>query len=125
MSQSVEVTVAVVGMTELLRAIVESGFSHEETKSYQTEDGRRHAVDLVVRDEQGSSVGVKVDRKTGQATFVGHDGRDEKATALANRVIQRYAYATAVDQLKRKGYAIVKEQKQKDGTINLVAQRWR
>ena len=28
-------------------------------------------------------------------------------------------------ELKRKGYQIAKEEKQKDGTIKLVAQRWR
>jgi len=70
-------------------------------------------------------VGVKVDQKTGVATFVGHEGKDKRATALANRVAQRYAYSRVLDELKRKGYQIAKEEKQKDGTIHLVAQRWR
>ena len=126
MSQSVELSVVVVGMAELLRAVVEAGAQAlEEQKELRTEDGRTHAVDLVVRDEEGTEVGVRVDRKTGVATFVGHDGRNKGATALANRVVQRYAYSKVTDELRRKGYQIGKEEKQKDGTLKLVAQRWR
>jgi hypothetical protein len=124
-SQSVELTVAVVGMTELIRAIVEAGLRHEQRSEYRAEDGRTHAVDLVVSDEQGAQVGVKVDSKTGLATFVGHDGKDERASALARRVAQRYAYSKTLDELKRKGYQITTQETQKDGTIKLVAQRWR
>jgi hypothetical protein len=113
-------------MAELLRAVVEAGAQAlEEQKALRTEDGRTHAVDLVVRDEAGTEVGVRVDRKSGVATFVGHDGRNKAATALANRVVQRYAYSRVTDELKRKGYQIGKEEKQKDGTLKLVAQKWR
>jgi hypothetical protein len=121
----VDLSIVVVGLAELVRAVVESGFRYEEQKEFRTEDGRAHAVDLVVSDEQGTRVGVKVDSKTGVATFVGHDGRDKRATALANRVAQRYAYSKTVAELKRKGYQIAKEERQKDGTIKIVAQRWR
>lgn len=126
MSQSVEMSIVIVGMAELIRAVLEGGAQAcQEQKELRTADGRTHAVDLVVKDEQGTEVGVKVDQKTGVATFVGHDGKDKRATALANRVAQRYAYSKVMDELKRKGYQIGKEEKQKDGTIKLVAQRWR
>jgi hypothetical protein len=125
MSQSVEVGIVVVGLAELMRAIVEAGCEAVKQSEYQAADGRTHKVDLVVKDEQGTKVGVKVDQTTGVATFVGHDGKDKRATALAHRVAQRYAYSKTLDELKRKGYQIAKEEKQKDGTIKLVAQRWR
>lgn len=126
MSQSVELSVVVVGMAELLKAVVEAGAQAlEEQKELRTADGRTHAVDLVVRDDAGTEVGVRVDRKSGVATFVGHDGRNKEATALANRVVQRYAYSKVTDELRRKGYQIGKEEKQKDGSLKLVAQRWR
>jgi hypothetical protein len=124
-SQSCEIVIAVVGMAELLKAVVDAGLRHERRTEYKTEDGRTHAVDVVVTDEQGTQVGVKVDAKTGRATFVGHDGKDKRASALANRIAQRYAYSKTLAELKRKGYQITKEEKQKDGTIKLVAQRWR
>jgi hypothetical protein len=123
-SQSVELAIVVQGMTELLRAVAEAGLTHDEKTELRTEDGRTHRVDVVVRDEAGTEVGVRVDKKTGVAEFVGHDGRDKHATALAHRVAQRYAYSRVLAELKRKGYQVAKEEKQKDGTIRLVAQRW-
>src|SRR5262245_21421942 len=125
MSVSIEVVIVVNGMAAHLKAIAETGLQHEERDELVTEDGRRHKVDLVVTDEAGTQVGVKVDKKTGVATFVGHDDRDKRATGLANRVAQRYAYSKALDELKRKGYQVAREEKQKDGTIKIVAQRWR
>ena len=125
MSQSVELSILVVGMAELIQAVLESGFQHEEAKQLRTEDGRTHDVDLVISDEAGTRVGVRVDKQTGQASFVGHDGRDKRASALAHRVAQRYAYSKTLEELKRKGYQITREEKQTDGTIKLVAQRWR
>jgi hypothetical protein len=125
MSQSVDVAIVVVGLAELMRAIAEAGCEAVKQGEMRTEDGRRHAVDVVVKDEEGTQVGVKLDEKTGVATFVGHDGKDKKASALANRIAQRYAYSKVTEELKRKGYQLVKEEKQKDGTIRLVAQRWR
>jgi hypothetical protein len=125
MSQSVDVAILVVGLAELVRAVTEAGCEAVKQSEMRTEDGRTHKVDLVVRDEQGTEVGVKVDQKTGVATFVGHEGKDKRKTALANRVAQRYAYSKVLDELKRKGYQVAKEEKHKDGAITLVAQRWR
>ena len=93
MSQSVDVAILIVGMAELIRAMTEAGCEAMKQSEIKTEDGRTHKVDLVVKDEQGTRVGVKVDQKTGVATFVGHDGKDKRATALANRIAQRYAYS--------------------------------
>jgi len=125
MSQTVEISLVVQGLAALIQAIAESGLQHEETGELVTADGRRHAVDLVVTDESGAQVGVKVDPRTAVATFVGHDEKEQRATALANRIAQRYAYSKTLEELRRKGYQIAKEEKQKDGTIKLVAQRWR
>jgi hypothetical protein len=124
MSQSVDLVIVVKGMRELIAAIVEGGLAHEEAKEFRAEDGAVHAVDLVVRDETGTAVGVKMDGKTGTATFVGHDAAG-RARALAHRVAQRYAYSRVTQELARKGYRIAREEKQRDGTIHLVAERWR
>jgi hypothetical protein len=125
MSQSVSLEIVVVGLAELIAAAVESGLTCEEQKHFETEDGKAHAVDAVVTDEQGTQVGVKVDEKTGVATFMAHDGVDGRGSALFRRIAQRYAYSRVTAELKSKGYKIAKEEKQKDGTIKLVAQRWR
>jgi hypothetical protein len=120
-SQVVELKIVVSGMAGLLEAIAEAGLECTRQKTFETEEGK-HAVDLVVTDEQGTRTGVSVDKRTGEATFIVHG---EKAGALAHRVMQRYAYSRVVNELKRKGYQVGREEKQKDGTIRLVAQRWR
>jgi len=124
-SQTVSIAIVVKGMADLVAAIVESGFTYEERKEFQSENGQTHTVDIVVKDKDGARLGVKVDKKTHTATFVAHDGEGGRGSAIAHRIAQRYAYSKVVHELKRKGYQIAKEEKQKDGTIKLVAQRWR
>jgi hypothetical protein len=121
MSQIVEMKIIVSGMAGLLEAIAEAGLECARQKTFETDQGK-HAVDLVVTDENGTRTGVRVDKRTGEATFIAHG---DKAAALANKVMQRYAYSRVVSELKRKGYQIGKEEKQKDGSLRLVAQRWR
>jgi hypothetical protein len=125
MSHAVDVSIAVVGMAELLAAIVEAGLQYDREKEFRTEDGTVHGVDFVVTDEQGTRTGVKVDSRSGEARFVGHDGGAGSSSAVARRVAQRYAYSRALQQLKEKGYEIAKEERQADGSIRIVAQRWR
>jgi hypothetical protein len=121
MSQVIELKIVVSGMAGLLEAIAEAGLECSRQKTFATDQGK-HAVDLVIKDEQGTQTGVSLDKRTGEATFIAHG---EKGGALAHRVMQRYAYSRVMSELKRKGYQIGKEEKQKDGSIRLVAQRWR
>lgn len=41
-----------------------------------------------------------------------------------NRVTQRYAYHTVVNETGRQGFQIAEQQKNEDGAIRLVLQRW-
>lgn len=125
MSQNVTMEVAIDGMAQLLEAVREAGAEYRRQREFRDVTGTTHDVTLVVKDANGAEVGVKVDEASGRATFVGHDRGDGQATSLAQRVTQRYAYARVVDELKRKGYQLTKEERQADGTIALVAQRWR
>lgn len=134
MSQSVVISVSLpaVGavaaaavMGHLVATLVSAGLEYEERQRLETEDGEQHQVDLVVRDEAGVKIGIKLDQRAGVMRFVGHDGRDRRASALAQRVIQRYAYSRVMADLKSKGYQIAKEECQNDGSIKIVAQRWR
>jgi hypothetical protein len=125
MSQSVGLEIVVVGMAELVAAVVECGADYVQSRQeLVSEDGQTHDVDLLVTDKQGATVGVQVDAKGGQARFVAKDCHGQKGKALAGRIAQRYAYSKVIAELKAKGYAIGKEEKQRDGTIKLVASRW-
>lgn len=125
MSQVVDVGVVIEGMAALAKAIAEAGLQSRREKAFRSEDGKVHAVDLVVTDETGTEVGVAVDERTGRAIFVTREKDPARGTALANRIAQRYAYSRVMEELKRKGYQVAREEKQQDGSIRVVAQRWR
>lgn len=125
MSQVVDVGIVIEGMAALAQAIAEAGLQSRREKSFRSEDGRLHAVDLVVADEAGTEVGVAVDKRTGRASFVTREKDPLRGTALANRLAQKYAYSRVMEELRRKGYQVAREEKQPDGSIRVVAQRWR
>lgn len=126
MSQSVGLEIVVMGMAGLVKAVAECGLAClEQRQQFTTDDGTTHTVDLVVQDEAGAKVGVKLDAKTKVATFVAHDCKGTQGTSLARRIAQRYARSQVIEELQRKGYQIGKEEKQPDGTVKIVASRWR
>ena len=123
MSQSVHVTLVLASFELLREAIADLKAGLREQSSLETRDGRRHRVDYVVTDEEGTQVGVRIDPKSKRAVLVA-DGCGGRAEALAGRIAQRYAYARVTDELRRKGYRLTREQSEADGTIQLVATRW-
>jgi len=42
-----------------------------------------------------------------------------------NKVTQRYAFQTVLNETTKQGFQIAEEQKNEDGSIRLVVQRWR
>jgi hypothetical protein len=124
MSQETGVVVVVYGISLLLDVIAELGAEHRAAKRMQTADGATHDVDYVVKDGM-AEVGVQVDRKTEKVTLIPRDCDAGPGKALAGRIAQRWAYSKAVGELKRKGYAVAKEEKQADGSVRVVMQRWR
>jgi hypothetical protein len=124
MSQNAGVVVIVQGVALLLQVIAELGAEVRAEKRMQTADGATHDVDYVVTDGK-AEVGVKVEKKTEKVTLVPKDCAAGPGKALAGRIAQRWAYSKAVGELKRKGYAVAKEEKQADGSVRVVMQRWR
>jgi hypothetical protein len=122
------VEIVIPGALGLIQALVETGLECAQSRKFVSEDGKEHAVDLVVTDPQTKAqVGVQIDAKTGKARFVAHDCKSGgvKGKALAQRIIQRYAYAKVREELRRKGYQLAKDEVRPDGTIRLSAQRWK
>ncbi|HEU4382515.1 MAG TPA: DUF1257 domain-containing protein [Anaeromyxobacteraceae bacterium] len=122
MSQGVEIVVLVQGLAALFEAVAEAGAQYRrQRKQLQGADGTVHEVDYVVTDQAGAEVGVKVGAGE-KVTLVAHGAA---GSALAGKVVQRYAYSKVTGELKAKGYQISKEEKQPDGTVKVVLQRWR
>jgi hypothetical protein len=124
MSQSVGIVIAVQGLALLFQVVADLGAQYRAEKKMRTADGASHDVDYVVKDGE-AEVGVKVDGKTEKVTLIPRDCDAGPGKALAGRIAQRWAYTKAVGELKRKGYTVAKEEKQADGTVRVVMQRWR
>jgi hypothetical protein len=124
MSQSTGILIVVQGIALLVQVIADLGLEKVEQRKMKTADGATHDVDYVVR-EGGAEVGVKVDRKTEKVTLVPKDCEAGPGKALAGKIAQRWAYSKAVGELKRKGYAVAREEKRADGSVRVVLQRWR
>ena len=124
MSQNVGIVIAVQGLALLFQVIGELGAQYRAEKRMRSADGATHDVDYVVKDGE-AEVGVQVDRKTEKVTLIPKDCDAGPGKALAGRIAQRWAYSRAVGELKRKGYAVAKEEKQAEGSVRVVMQRWR
>jgi hypothetical protein len=124
MSQHVGIVIAVQGLALLFQVVADLGAQYRAEKKMRTSDGTSHDVDYVVKDGE-AEVGVKVDRKSEKVTLIPKDCDAGPGKALAGRIAQRWAYSKAVGELKRKGYAVAKEEKQADGSVRVVMQRWR
>jgi hypothetical protein len=124
-SQRADITVVVQGVGFLLQAIAEAGAEILERRRLRASDGTVHEVDYVARDASGAEVGVRVDARTERATFVPADCEGGKGKALAGRIAQRYARSRVLEELKRKGFEVAREENARDGTVKLVLARWR
>lgn len=124
MSHAAGIEIVIVGMAGLIRAVAECGLEYAESRQkLKLSDGSTEAVDLVVKDPEGTTVGVKVDPRTQVATLVPQDCTGTKGKALAGRIAQRYALSRVTEELQRKGYTL-REEKLPDGTVRVVAQKW-
>jgi len=124
MSQHAGIVVAVQGVALLLQVLADLGAQYRAEKKMRTADGASHDVDYVVKDGK-AEVGVQVDRKSEKVTLIPKDCDAGPGKALAGRIAQRWAYSKTVGELTRKGYAVAKEEKQADGSVRVVMQRWR
>jgi hypothetical protein len=85
--------------------------------------GQEAQADLVVKTDSGYDIGF---RDEGSTVVMVADlwglriNRDE----FLNKVAQKYAYITVVEQAKEQGWQMATEENQEDGSIRLVLQRW-
>lgn len=105
------------------QALTKLGYSVSsgEVRGY----GRERAdADLVVEVANGYDVGFRFDGKA--VSMVGDFwGIKMQPEEFLGRVTQQYAYITVTNQATAQGWNVVGEEKQSDGSIRLVVERWR
>jgi hypothetical protein len=130
MSQSCEISIVVTAIETLIRSVQELNLAQEdlrqleESKRYMKDcQGNKRLIDYRITNEHGDKIGV-VQNKDGKVEFV-----TEKDTATVkqtlNKVTQAYSRIKILDEVKKKGYKSVKEEKLPNGSIRIVVEKWR
>lgn len=87
--------------------------------------GLTHDAEVVIEQENGYDIGFSWN---GQEYALVADLQYWKqplsVEGFLNRVNQRYAYHTVVKQTASQGFQVSEEERQADGSIRLVLQRW-
>jgi hypothetical protein len=87
--------------------------------------GQTQTAEVVIEQNNGYDVGFAWN---GQSYELVADMQfwqlNHSVDLFLSQVTQRYAYHTIVNETNKQGFQIAEEQKQQDGSIRLVLQRW-
>jgi Protein of unknown function (DUF1257) len=93
-----------------------------EVRGYR---GQTHAAEVTIEQENGYDIGF---RWNGQEYELVADlqywQQDLSVDGFLRQVTQRYAYQTVVKETSKVGFQVAEQQKNEDGSIRLVVQRW-
>lgn len=110
------------GMALLLQGVQNLGLAIAQIKHLQSALGKLE-VEYVLQNDAGVQIGVRHD-KDKRLELVLADPKDKKALEMMEKVRQAYARCRVLDELGRKGYKKVKEEKLADGSVRLVVEKW-
>ena len=105
----------------LVQALNELRIVRRELRELVDASRRHHAVDYAIEAEDGQLVGV---REKGDTTELVTIGDPAKVQGTIDRVRQAYSRLKVINEVKKQGYRIAKEERLKDGSFRVVVQRW-
>jgi hypothetical protein len=112
----------------LIQAISDLNAACREKAKMKATDGKIYDVDVVVKDENNREIGFQKQKDGSYAVIADCAGLNsaqlKKQNEFINKIKQRYAYNTILNELKKKGYQLAEEKKMEKNTIKLVARRW-
>lgn len=87
--------------------------------------GQTRQAEVVIEQENGFDVGFSWNgQEYEMVADLQYWQQPLSVEGFLNRVTQRYAYHTVVKETARQGFQVAEEQRQQDGSIRLVLQRW-
>lgn len=124
MSSSVTVEPLVMSIQLLMMGIKELKLGLEQHAALKIEGGETCKVDYVVTNEVGEKIGIR-NAGEGKVEFIPEKPKSKTTCATIDKMKQSYARLKILDEVKKKGYQNVKEEKLPNGSIRIVVQRWR
>lgn len=96
----------------------------QAVRGYQ---GKTETAEVVIEQDNGYDLGFKRNDETGDYELVADMQYWKQALSVdgfLNKVTQRYAYHTVLDETSSQGFQVAEQTVAKDGSIRLVLQRW-
>ena len=94
----------------------------QPVRGYQ---GQTHNAEIVIEQDNGYDVGFS--RNDDQYELVAdlqYWQQPLSVQGFINRITQRYAYHTVMQETTRQGFQLAEQEQNQDGSIRLVLQRW-
>ncbi|NWF59834.1 MAG: DUF1257 domain-containing protein [Fischerella sp.] len=84
-----------------------------------------HAAEITIEQDNGYDIGFKWNGKEYELVAdLQYWQQNLSVEGFLRQVTQRYAYNTVVKETARVGFQVAEQQKNEDGSIRLVVQRW-
>jgi hypothetical protein len=96
--------------------------SPREVRGYR---GQTHNAEVTIEQENGYDIGFKWNGKEYELVAdLQYWQQNLSVEGFLRQVTQRYAYHTVVKETARVGFQVAEQQKNEDGSIRLLVQRW-
>jgi hypothetical protein len=95
-----------------------------ETGDVRGYSSQRAKADIVVRTDKNYDIGFYQQDDGSVAMIADFWGLSIDRDQFLEKITQRYAYLTVVEQAAEQGWQIAEEEVQEDGSLRLVMQRW-
>ncbi len=93
-----------------------------EVRGYR---GQTHSAEITIEQDNGYDVGFKWNGKEYElVSDLQYWQQNLSVDGFLRQVTQRYAYHTVVKETTRAGFQVAEQQKNEDGSIRLLVQRW-
>ncbi|MFQ3617213.1 MAG: DUF1257 domain-containing protein [Cyanobacteriota bacterium] len=126
MSHFSQIKTQIRDLTSLQQALTDLGVSWKAgprpVRGYR---GQTHEAEVVIEQDNGYDVGFSWNgQEYALVSDLQYWQQPLSVDGFLRRVTQRYAYHTVVKETSRQGFQVSEEQRQADGSIRLVVQRW-
>ncbi|MEL6552003.1 MAG: DUF1257 domain-containing protein [Cyanobacteria bacterium J06621_11] len=115
-------------LSSLQLALNDAGISWQAgPKAVRGYQGDTQTAEVVIEQDNGYDVGFKRNEQTGDYELVAdlqYWQQPLSVEGFINRVTQRYAYHTVVNESASQGFQVSEQVDNQDGSIKLVLQRW-
>ncbi len=126
MSHFSQIKTQIRNLTSLQAALTDLGFDWKAgPRSVRGYQGQTHTAEVVIEQNNGYDIGFRWNgteyELVADLQFWQQTGSVDR---FLNRVTQRYAYHTVLNETAPKGFQVAEQQQNADGSIRLVLQRW-